>query len=235
MKELFSKPGFLPAHGTFGADLSFIMAIVFTVLFIIGWRMGRKRQGDSHHVLVLWAMVTMMIYFTVYYLARGLGALATEGEEGFGGPEWIYEYIFTPLLTIHILAVSMGLVLAAYMIILGFRVTLKTAGKRVLGAGALRMSQSAFTKITIGALVLFGLLAILRWGSMGRFLVYFFGFLLVMLVLILEKGIERFIPDGEERHRKIGTFTMALYVVALFTSSATYLMLYVIWAPKPPG
>ena len=30
----------------------------------------------------------------------------------------------------------------------------------------------------------------------------------------------------------MGTFTMWLYVIALFTSTATYAMLYVIWVPK---
>jgi uncharacterized membrane protein YozB (DUF420 family) len=53
-----------------------------------------------------------------------------------------------------------------------------------------------------------------------------------MAVLLIEKMIERLIPDGERRHRSIGTFTMVLYVIALITSSATYLMLYVIWPPK---
>ena len=232
MKELVNKPGFLPTHGTFGADLSFLMAIAFTVLFIIGWRMAKKRKSDSHHVLVLWAMVSMIVYFTVYYLARGLGALATEGKEGFGGPEWVYQYVFSPLLTIHILVVSTGLILAGYMIILGFRVTIKTAGKRMLQAGILKMSPTAFRNAAIATFALFAVLAIIRWGSLGRFLVYFFGFLLIMGVLMLEKGIERLIPDGEKRHRWIGTFTMVLYVIALATSSITYVMLYVIWPPK---
>src|SRR3989337_1756287 len=150
MLEFLKRPGFLGTHGTMGADLSFIMALVFTLLFIIGWRMGKKKEGNNHHTLVLWAMISMMLYFTVYYLARGLGALSTEGKEGFGGPEWVYTYIFSPLLTIHILVVSTGLILAIYMIVLGFRVTIRKAGQRVLEAGKLGMSRSAFMKITVG-------------------------------------------------------------------------------------
>jgi uncharacterized membrane protein YozB (DUF420 family) len=38
-------------------------------------------------------------------------------------------------------------------------------------------------------------------------------------------------PDGERRHRALGTFTMILYVLALLTSTATYVLLYVIWPP----
>lgn len=232
MKAWLGKPGFLPTHGTLGADLSFIMALVFTVLFIIGWRMGRKKQGNQHHVLVLWAMVSMLAYFTVYYLARGLGALATEGKEGFGGPEWLYNYVFTPLLTIHILVVSVGLVLAVYMIVLGFQVAVKQMGRRVLKTGLLKMSQPAFLKIISAAFVLLGLIGAIRCHSLACWIVYISGFLLITVVLLAEKGIERLIPDGERRHRMIGAFTMVLYVIAPFTSSITYLMLYVMWPPK---
>ena len=235
MLEFLHRPGFLPAHGTMGADLSFVMALIFTILFIIGWRMGKRRQGDQHHALVLWAMVSMLAYFTVYYLARGLGALATEGKEGFGGPAWVYSYVFTPLLTIHITVVSIGLVLAVYMIALGFRVAVRKNGHRTLQAGPLSMSMGAFYKILGGAFALFAVIGLIRWHSVARLIVYIAGFLLVAVVLLIEKGIERLIPDGERRHRAIGTFTMVLFVIALFTSSATYLMLYVIWPPKVAG
>jgi len=236
MKELFSQPGFLPAHGTFGADLSFLMALLLTTLFLIGWRMGKKHQSDRHHVLVLWAMGSMLVYFTIYYLAKGLGALATEGKEGFGGPEWLYGYVFGPVLTVHILAVSFGLVLAVYMIVLGFRVTVQRAGRRALQSGVLNMSRSALVKILGSTAVLLALIGLLRCHARVRcWIVYLSGFLLVFFVLLLEKGIERLIPDGERRHRLMGTFTMVLFVIALFTSTATYLMLYVFWPPKVHG
>ncbi|HEY5594681.1 MAG TPA: DUF420 domain-containing protein [Nitrospiria bacterium] len=235
MKEFFGKPGFLPAHGTMGADLSFVMALVFTILFMIGWRMGKKKEGNRHHALTLWAMVSMLAYFTVYYLARGLGALATEGKEGFGGPAWLYNYLFTPLLTIHITVVSIGLVLAVYMIVLGFRVAVKRAGRRILQSGLLKMRRSAFLTITAAVFVLFGLIGAARCHSVACWIVYISGFVLVLFVLLIEKGIERLIPDGERRHRAVGTFTMILFVIALVTSSTTYLMLYVLWPPKVIG
>ena len=235
MKEFFGKPGFLPAHGTMGADLSFVMALVFTILFMIGWRMGKKKEGNRHHALTLWAMVSMLAYFTVYYLARGLGALATEGKEGFGGPLWLYNYLFTPLLTIHITVVSIGLVLAVYMIVLGFRVAVKRAGRRILQSGLLKMRRSAFLTITAAVFVLFGLIGAARCHSVACWIVYISGFVLVLFVLLIEKGIERLIPDGERRHRAVGTFTMILFVIALVTSSTTYLMLYVLWPPKVIG
>ena len=233
MVEFLNRPGFLGTHGTMGADLSFLMALAFTILFIIGWRMGKKRQGNNHHVLVLWAMVSMIIYFTVYYLARGLGALATEGKEGFGGPEWLYNFFFKPLLTVHILVVSIGLVLAVYMIVLGFRVTVKRMGQRVLQSGMLKMSQRAFLRITGVTLVLMVLIGLIRCHSLACWIVYISGFLLVLLVLLAEKGVECLIPDGERRHRLIGNFTMTLYVIALVTSTVTYILLYIVYPPKP--
>jgi uncharacterized membrane protein YozB (DUF420 family) len=220
------------SHGNLGADLSWILAVAFTLLFIIGWRMGRKGQGNQHHILVLWAMGSMLAYFTVYYLARGLGALATTGKEGFGGPDWIYTGIFEPVLTIHILVVSIGLVLAAYMIVLGFRVAVKKTGRWMLQEGLLKMSSSAFWKVTLSVLAAFAIIAAIRCRSVACGIVYISGFFLVLIVLLAEKGIERLLPDGERRHRLIGTFTMVLYVIALITSTATYLMLYVIWPPK---
>lgn len=233
MKVFLQKEGFLWfSHGSLGADLSWTLALIFTILFIIGWRMAKKAQGNQHHALTFWAMISMLAYFTVYYLARALGALATEGKEGFGGPEWIYRYVFSPLLTIHILVVSVGLVLAVYMIILGFRVAVTRSGQRILQSGVLKISRPALLKFSVAVFVLFALLAIVRCCSPGRLLVYFFGFLLVMAVLLIEKVIERLIPDGERRHRSIGTFTMTLYVIALVTSTITYFMLYVIWPPK---
>ena len=37
MKELLARPGFLGTAATLGADLSQLMALLFTGLFIIGW------------------------------------------------------------------------------------------------------------------------------------------------------------------------------------------------------
>ncbi len=233
MKAYLLVPGFLSPYGTFGADLSSVLAWIFTILFIYGWYNGVKHRGQRHHFVTLWGMVAMLSYFTAYYLARSLGALALEGKEGFGGPKWIYSYIFTPLLTIHISVVAVGLVLAVYMIILGFRASFKKGVERYLRSGALIMGKKGFNYTLLSAAIIFGGGAIIRWGSLARFLVYLSGFTLVAAVLFLEKGIERWIPDAGIRHRRIGKFTMILFVIALFTSTATYIMLYFVYPPPP--
>lgn len=236
MKALLTKPGFLGTHGNLGTDASVVMAVIFTVLFIIGWQMAKRHEGNRHHSLVLGAMAGMLIYFTLYYLARQLGAVAVAGKEGFGGPAWVYDYVFTPLINIHIVVVSVGLVMAVYMIVLGFRTAIWKNGRRVLRAGRLTMSASAFYKILGGAFVFLAVVGLIReWVrgySFGLLMVYVSGFLLIAIVLLVEKGIQRWIPDGERRHRAIGTFTMTLFVIALITSTTTYLLLYVIYPPK---
>jgi uncharacterized membrane protein YozB (DUF420 family) len=136
------------------------------------------------------------------------------------------------LLNIHILVISIGLVLAVYMLILGFRTSFKKAGERYLQSAPLTMTGKAVRNILIGTGILFGGAAIVRWGPIERFYVYLAGFLLVAITLLMERGLEKWVPDGARRHRKIGAFTMCLYAIALVTSTATYVTLYFIYPVK---
>ena len=97
------------------------MATLFTGLFVLGWFQARKRKADTHHWLMLGGMISMLSFFIAYYLFRQLGVLAVEGKEGFGGSQALYDYVFIPVLTLHIILVIIGLVMAVYMIVLGFR------------------------------------------------------------------------------------------------------------------
>jgi uncharacterized membrane protein YozB (DUF420 family) len=237
MKAWLEQPGFLSPYGTMGADLSYVLAVVFTILFLIGWRKARQRRGQAHHLVTLWAMSAMLAYFVAYYVNRGLGALAFEGEEGFGGPPELYHTVFSPLLTFHILVVTVGLVLAVYMIVLGFRTSVKRGAARTLVAGVPRGSAARFAGwVLLASLVLpialFGVRILFTEPTLGKFLGWFFSGVLVGLGVIVVEMVGRvFYPDGERRHRAIGTFTMILYVLALLTSTSTYVLLYVIWPP----
>lgn len=232
MKEFLTAPGFLSPYGTFGADFSSVMAWFFTILFVYGWQQARKHRGQRHHLVTLWGMIAMLAYFVMYYLARGLGALSVEGKEGFGGPDWVYDQIFSPILFIHIIVISLGLILAIYMIILGFRSSMKKNNNRQLIIGPLKMAPATFKKILFGSAGVLGLIAVIRGGPFARVMVWISCFVIIAIVLIFEKTIERLLPDGATRHRKIGTLTMVLYVIALVTSTATYVMLYYIYPIK---
>jgi uncharacterized membrane protein YozB (DUF420 family) len=238
MKELLARPGFLGTAATLGGDLSQLMALLFTGLFIIGWVQARKKLGNAHHWLVLGGMVAMLAFFTTYYLFRQLGVLAFEGRTGFGGSDFLYYKVFIPLLTLHIMLVIIGLIMAVYMIVLGFRVQRISGGTRDLRPGDLKVPQDKLLKIFgISGVVLFALYATVgtRLGSdfsLRRFIVYLSGLLVVGLVLGVEKTIERFWPDGANRHRWLGRFTMVLYCVLFVTGSITYSMLYILYPGK---
>ena len=47
MAEWLREPGFVGTHATMGADLSQLMATVFTALFIIGWLQARRRKRNG--------------------------------------------------------------------------------------------------------------------------------------------------------------------------------------------
>ncbi len=238
MKELLARPGFLGTAATLGADMSQLMAMLFTGLFIIGWIQARKKLGNVHHWLVLGGMVAMLGFFTSYYLFRQLGVLAFEGKEGFGGSQELYDHVFIPLLTFHITLVIIGLIMAIYMIILGFRAQQVIGGKRDLRSGDLKVRSDKLLKIfLVSGAVLLGLYAVVgtRLGtdfSLRRFVVYLSGLLVVGLVLGVEKTIERFWPDGEKRHRTLGRFTMAIYCILFVTGTITYTMLYILYPGK---
>ncbi len=238
MKEFLAHPGFLAPYGTRGTDMSYLLAIAFTGLFMVGWYRARRGQGQSHHVVTLWAMLAMLAYFTWYYLSRELGVLAFEGKEGFGGPASVYTWVFSPLLTIHITVVAIGIVLALYMIALGFRTSVRRAAERTLRAGppiigSGRFSLGVFGASLVTAVALFAVRAASKGPSLRLFIAWTILSISVGLLVIAFEWIGRALfADGERRHRALGSFTMVLYLVALVTSTATYVMLYFIWPPK---
>ncbi len=258
MLEWLKQPGFVGTHATIGADLSQTMAAVFTVLFIIGWVQARKGKSSHHHWLVLSGMVAMLAFFTSYYLFRQLGVLAFEGKEGFGGPQALYENVFVPLLTFHIVLVIIALIMAVYMIVLGFRaqvvtggrvttvsvplgfkklrLPLRFGGKRELRDQVLKTSWKRvgiiFGVMTALVLLLFLSRVAAAGFSVGKLSVYLGLLILAGMVFGIEIGIQRVWPNGEKRHRVLGTFTMVIYCVLFVTGSVTYTMLYILYPGK---
>jgi uncharacterized membrane protein YozB (DUF420 family) len=238
VKDFLARPGFLGTAATLGGDLSQVMAMLFTVLFIIGWAQARKKLGNLHHWLVLGGMVAMLAFFTSYYLFRQLGVLAFEGRTGFSGSVFMYYRVFIPLLTFHIMLVIVGLVMAIYMVVLGFRTQRFVGGRRDLRPGLLKVRREKLVKIFgVSGAVLLGLYAILgtRLGtdfSLRRLAVYLSGLLVLAFVLAIEKLFEKMWPDGSRRHRVLGRFTMIVYCILFVTGSTTYTMLYILYPGK---
>ncbi len=230
------EPGFLATHATMGADVSQFMATFFTLLFIVGWVQARKKKADHHHWLMLGGMIAMLAFFTSYYLFRNLGVLAFEGKEGFGGSQSLYDHVFIPLLTVHILLVVIGLIMAIYMMVLGFRSQTFTEGRRVLKDALLLTSGRRIATILGGITILvmlFFFSRVMTSGfSLGKLSVYIGLALIIAMVFGIEIAIQRIWPNGARRHRVLGKFTMMIYCVLFVTGTATYTMLYILYPGK---
>ena len=130
--DWLQEPGFFGTHATLGADLSQLMAALFTGLFIVGWFQAKRHRAA-------WPSLADVgrhgghggIFYRLLSLSA-VGVLAFEGKEGFGGSQALYDYVFIPVLTIHIILVIIGLVMAVYMIVLGFRSQQFISGARLL-------------------------------------------------------------------------------------------------------
>ena len=236
MAEWLRQPGFAGTFATMGADVSQLMAAVFTTLFIIGWYQAKRGEGTKHHWLMLGGMIAMLSFFTSYYLFRNLGVLAFEGKEGFGGSQWLYDNVFLPILTIHIILVIIGLIMAVYMIVLGYRTQFISGARRLLREQVLQTSWGKMLGIlgVLAGLVIAYLLALValdRFG-MGKLAVWVSLLVIIALVMVLEKSIQRMWPNGARRHRVLGRFTMVIYCVLFVTGSATYTMLYILYPGK---
>jgi len=233
MAEWLREPGFAGTHATMGADVSQLMATFFTALFIIGWLQAKKRRGTGHHWLMLGGMVAMLAFFTSYYLFRQLGVLAFEGKEGFGGSQALYDNVFIPILTLHIILVIVGLVMAIYMMVLGFRSQTFIEGQRKLKDAMLQTTWRKvgiiFGGVTIAVLLLFFGRVASSGFSMGKLSVYLGLLVIVAIVFGVEITIQRIWPNGARRHKVLGRFTMAIYCVLFVTGSITYTMLYILY------
>ena len=236
MEELLKQPGFLGTHATLGADLSQLMATLFTGLFIVGWIQAKQRRGNAHHWLMLGGMVAMLSFFVSYYWFRQLGALAFAGKEGFGGSQEMYDNFFWPLLKFHIALVIVGLIMAIYMIVLGFRAQAIAGMRRILADRVLQTTWQKVGRIFgfLGSLILlyFAILMLSGRFSLGKSIVWISFLLIVAAVLGLEIGIQRIWPSGEKRHRALGNFTMIIYCILFVTGTITYTMLYILYPGK---
>jgi len=240
MKDFLKQPGFLVDAGTRGADLSYLLAVIFTVLFLAAWGLAKTGKGTAHHKLILPSMVSMVVYFVGYYYARSLGALAAEGKEGFGGSEELYQGLFLPILNTHLALVFLGLILAFYMIWEGFRASENRQGTWALKGGLLQVPPQKFRRLLLGIVGLGLANHLLQWGLRDNFpwqaqVAYGAIFLAFVLILSIEKFIEKLLPDGARRHRILGRVTMVIFALILCTSTATYLLLYVFYPARQMG
>ena len=236
MFEWLREPGFFGTHATVWADMSQLMATFFTGLFVIGWIQAKRHRTDAHHWMMFGGMIAMLAFFISYYLFRQLGVLAFEGKEGFGGSQALYDYVFIPVLIVHITLVILGLVMAIYMIVLGFRAQQVVDGVRSLKEALLLTTWRKIGVIfgTLTALVVLLFLSRIATAdfSMRKFEVYLGLLTVIAVVFSVEMTIQRIWPNGARRHRALGLFTMVVYCVLFVTGTTTYTMLYLLYPGK---
>jgi uncharacterized membrane protein YozB (DUF420 family) len=106
----------------------------------------------------------------------------------------------------------------------------------VLSASLLQTSWKKigmiFAALLTVVIVLFGTRVMSAGFSLRKLEVYL-GFLsLVAIVFAVEMGIQRIWPDGGQRHRALGRFTMIVYCILFLTGTFTYAMLYILYPGK---
>jgi hypothetical protein len=132
--------------------------------------------------------------------------------------------------------VIIGLVMAVYMIILGFRAQMFVGGSRTLNESPLVTTWKRIGTIlgttTVLTLLAFALRGATAGFSLRKLEVYLGFLLLVTFVLGIETTIQRLWPNGARRHRALGRFTMIIYCVLFVTGTFTYTMLYILYPGK---
>ncbi|HEB73007.1 MAG TPA: DUF420 domain-containing protein [Nitrospirae bacterium] len=226
MLEVMNNPGFLSSRSTLGSDVSYLFAVVFTLLFLISGVFAKKHKGLKHHRMILVSMSTMFLYFIYYYKIRRLGVSSMADEIVFSGPDWVYQKVFRPALMAHFMFVTFSISLAVYMIANGFKTAVKNKGEMTLKNARLRPS------ITLWALSLVWL-AFLAWWL---FFVHQFGwgYRIMFLALgyfipaVMVALIQKTLPESEKRHRVLGAICIGLFAGLLVTSTLVYCLLYVV-------
>lgn len=221
-----NNPGLFSSRSTLGSDVSYLFAVIFTVLFLISGVLAKKHKGLKHHRMILVSMVTMTLYFLFYYEVRRLGVTSLTDQINFAGPEWVYRKIFRPVMMVHFMMVTFSIILAIYMIINGFKIAVRNAGEMTLKNERLKPS------ITLWALGLVWLFFLTWW----LFSVHQFGWDHIIMFLALGYFIpaglavliHKTLPESEKRHRVLGTICLGLFVGLLLTSTLAYSMLYVV-------
>jgi len=82
----------------------------------MGWREIRRGNVDRHRIAMM-ASFGLFVGFLVLYLYR---LTVTGGPQPFPGPETVYQFVYLPLLAIHILLAVVCIPLVYYALMLAF-------------------------------------------------------------------------------------------------------------------
>lgn len=93
--------------------LNVILSVLAIGTILRGVRAIRRRDIETHRVSML-ASAGLFALFLVLYLYR----ISLEGPTEFGGPDTIYQYVYLPMLAIHILFAIVAVPVVYYVLLL---------------------------------------------------------------------------------------------------------------------
>jgi uncharacterized membrane protein YozB (DUF420 family) len=228
VKEFLVLPGFLSPHGSMAVDITYLIAMLATAIFLFGWRKARNDDGTGHRLMMISASVLMLGYFFVYYLFRNLGGMMAEGKLGFNGPDWVAENILMPLLTVHLILVVLVFVFIPYQLWLGRRSAMRSGNIVSLSNAPVIMKKSVWLRVFLPFTALFLAVGLFRCNSGHCWLFYAGVPLFFAIGIALERLLERILPMGDRRHRIIGSLTVTAIVLLFASTTGMYVILHVL-------
>ena len=228
MKEFLVQPGFLSLHGSMAVDITYLIAMLATAMFLLGWRKARNGDGTGHRLMMISASVLMLGYFFVYYLFRNLGGMMAEGKLGFNGPDWVAENILMPLLAVHLILVVLVFVLIPYQLWLGHHSAKRSGNGLSLSNAPVIMKKSVWLRVFLPFTALFLAVGLFRCNSGHCWLFYAGVPLFFATGIALERLLERTLPTGDRRHRIVGNLTVTAIVLLFASTTGMYVILHVL-------
>jgi putative membrane protein len=93
--------------------LNVLISLTAIVAIVGGWRAIRRGEVDAHRRRMLVAFVLFGAFLALY-----LYRVSIEGPSDFGGPDAVYQFVYLPMLAIHILLAIVCVPLLFYVLLL---------------------------------------------------------------------------------------------------------------------
>lgn len=90
-----------------------VISLVAIATIASGWRAIRRGEVRKHRALMMISLVLFVAFLALY-----LYKVALVGTTGFPGPEMVYQYVYLPVLAIHILLAMICIPLLYYVLLL---------------------------------------------------------------------------------------------------------------------